>query len=109
MDKLEKLKILALERGELYDPEVCQTAESLELPRMYSDEELLKILGETKGDVYRAAYEILIQKSESTKATIGGLTLPETSGYYLRLASRCRKNFTRDAARADEVWSVKND
>ena len=54
------------------------------------------------GDVRSAAYQVLLQKSQSTAATLAGITLPDQQKYWLRLAAQVRKNGGRTAERADK-------
>ena len=85
MTELERLKLMAEEHG---GPEACP------LPRMYTE-----LHG---GDARAAAYEVLIRKAENTGITLpGGLSLPDQSARYLRMAASVRGCRTRNAARAD--------
>lgn len=44
------------------------------------------------GDYNRAAYEMLIVKSESTDISIAGMSTADSSSYFKRLANRFRPN-----------------
>lgn len=96
MDALKKLKLLCLENA----PEGGDTCAALS-PRMFSDEQLQDYLTLNDGDVENAAYQVLLLKSQSTQATLAGMTLPEQQNYYLRLAKRVRKNAGGAVGRAD--------
>lgn len=95
MTDLEKLKQLTDERDGTADNP---------LPRMFTDEELQKLLELHEGDVRRTAYDILIRKAENSELTLpDGTRLPDQSASYLRRARMMRKVQTHNAPRADEV------
>lgn len=103
MDALEKLKLLTEETGpEAAGAEACESAEALLSPRMYTDAELDQLLGLYEGDVNAAAYHVLVRKAQSTKMSLAGMTLPETSEYWLRLARTVRQTRHQAAERADQ-------
>ena len=56
----------------------------------FEDEELNYHLSQNGNKVGPAAYRCLIIKSESSNMTLPGLTLPDTSKYFRRLAVRYR-------------------
>lgn len=56
----------------------------------FTDEDLKALLGRNGGDINAAAYEGLITKSMESTLTVSGMTLPDTSKYFLRLAQRYR-------------------
>lgn len=60
----------------------------------FSDEELAAILDDNGGDVALASYRCLIIKSEDTTLSVSGLSLQDTSKYFLRLAARFRPSNT---------------
>lgn len=91
MTDLEQLKLLTEEQES-----------SCDHPRMYTDAELTRLLELHGGDVRRCAYDVLIRKAENTKITLpGGMTLPDQSARYLRMAAQVRICRTHNAARAD--------
>lgn len=59
----------------------------------FSTEELQGLL-DRYGDVKAASYEGLILKSQNTTLSVAGLNCADTSKYFLRLATRYRKNNT---------------
>lgn len=61
---------------------------------MFSDDILFSALREAKGDVQSASYRLLIRKSENTTLGVSGLTMNDTSAYFLRLAARYRPSHT---------------
>lgn len=97
MDALKKLKLLCLENA----PESGDACAAALSPRMFSDKQLQDYLELNDGDVEGAAYQVLLLKSQSTQATLAGMTLPEQQNYYLRLAKRARKNVGGAIERAD--------
>lgn len=60
----------------------------------FTDEELQFYLDKSNGDVNMAAYECLLVKSENSTLQISGLSLPDTSKYFLRLAKLYRPSNT---------------
>lgn len=103
MEALEQLKMLTEETGPEAEAAACESVAAVLSPRMYTDEELLKILKMHEDDVYAAAYHVLLRKAQSTKATIAGMTLPENEKYWLRLAASVRRSRSHAAERADQV------
>lgn len=105
---LEDLKVMAEEtdRAILTPPcdgcDGCPGAEAIST-RMCSDEELLIYLRLAGGDIRRAAYQVLMHKAQITGVTLaGGISLSDTSAYYLRLAQMYRSNRTGVVPRADD-------
>lgn len=62
-----------------------------EIP-FFSDEELQWYVDKFNGNYNRAAYELLIVKSENTKVSISGFDAEDSSSYFRRLANRYRIN-----------------
>lgn len=62
-----------------------------EIP-FFSDEELQWYVDKFNGNYNRAAYELLIVKSENTKVSISGFDAEDSSSYFRRLANRYRPN-----------------
>lgn len=60
----------------------------------FTDEELEFYLGQNGGDLHATAYHCLCIKAEDTTLSISGLSLPDTSKYFRRLASRYRPRNT---------------
>lgn len=60
----------------------------------FTDEELEFYLGQNGGDLNATAYHCLCIKAEDTTLSISGLSLPDTSKYFRRLASRYRPRNT---------------
>lgn len=56
----------------------------------FEETELWYQLGRAGGDVNLAAYRCLIIKAENCTVQVSGLTLPDTSAYWLRLAASVR-------------------
>lgn len=56
----------------------------------FSDEEIAFHMSQNKNDLDATAYNMLIVKSESSTLPLPGLTLPDTSSYFRRLAIRYR-------------------
>jgi len=106
MKPLEQLKLLTQETGPEPVPAdeaaACEAAAAVLNPRTHTDLELHQILELHQGDVYAAAYEVLIRKSQSTKAAMAGMTLPEQERYWLRQAAGVRRNQGKAAERADQ-------
>lgn len=106
MEALDLLKLLTRETGPEPAPvsgaEACTTTEDIISPRVFTDAELTRFLDLSQGDAYAAAYEVLLQKAQSTKVTLAGITTAEQEKYWLRLAARVRKNQGRAAERADQ-------
>ncbi len=74
MEPLDELKMLCRER---------------QVP-FFDDDELIYHLDRAEGDVKMAAYRCLIIKAESCPVQVSGLTLADTSAYWLRLAASVR-------------------
>lgn len=81
MDHLEELN------PELMDLAVVLMEE--EVP-FFSTDSLYSLWKRCNGDFRTAAYEGLIMKSMESQVAMSGLTLPDTSKYFLRLAQRYR-------------------
>lgn len=60
----------------------------------FTDEELEFYLNQNNGDLNATAYHCLCIKAEDTTLSISGLSLPDTSKYFRRLASRYRPRNT---------------
>ena len=60
----------------------------------FTDEELEFYLNQNNGDLNDTAYHCLCIKAEDTTLSISGLSLPDTSKYFRRLASRYRPRNT---------------
>lgn len=60
----------------------------------FTDEELEFYLEQNGGDLNATAYHCLCIKAEDTTLSISGLSLPDTSKYFRRLASRYRPRNT---------------
>lgn len=58
--------------------------------RFFDPIELEYQLNRADGDVYLAAYRCLLIKAENCAVQVSGLTLEDTSKYWLRLASSVR-------------------
>lgn len=56
----------------------------------FDDAELEQQLSLANGDVETAAYNCLIIKSEDCSLSVSGLSLPDSSEYWLRLAAMYR-------------------
>lgn len=76
IEPLEELKLLCRER---------------QVP-FFEEEELLYQLEKANGNVSLAAYRCLLIKAENSTVQVSGLTLADTSAYWLRLASSVRPN-----------------
>lgn len=76
MADIERMKIILRER---------------EIP-YFSDEELFFYLSENGNDVNAALYQCLLIKSENTTLSLSGVSLPDTSMYFRRLAQKYRPN-----------------
>lgn len=59
--------------------------------QFFSDEELQWYVDKC-GDYNRAAYELLIVKSQATGLSIAGMSTEDSSNYFKRLANRFRKH-----------------
>ena len=79
MEPLDELKMLCREKQVPY----------------FTDDELNYQLEHARGDVYLAAYRCLIMKAESCALQVSGLTLEDTSKYWLRLAASVRPSSSR--------------
>lgn len=62
-----------------------------EIP-FFADTELQWYVDKFNGDYNRAAYELLIVKSENTGMSISGMSGEDSSSYFRRLANRYRPN-----------------
>lgn len=62
-----------------------------EMP-FFDDNELQWYVNKFNGDYNRAAYELLIVKSENTGMNIAGMSADDSSSYFRRLANRYRPN-----------------
>ena len=62
-----------------------------EIP-FFADTELQWYVDKFNGDYNRAAYELLIVKSENTGVSISGMSAEDSSSYFRRLANRYRPN-----------------
>lgn len=100
MDALEELKLLTRETDD--DAAACPDCGAAAGGRMFTDAQLMAFLNRENGNVRAAAYQVLLQKSQSTAVTIAGMTLPDQQKYFLRLAASVRVNGSRTAERADE-------
>lgn len=62
-----------------------------EIP-FFTDTELQWYVDKFNGNYNRAAYELLIAKSENTGMSISGMSAEDSSSYFRRLANRYRPN-----------------
>ncbi len=60
--------------------------------QMFTNEELQWYVDKFNGNYNRAAYELLIVKSENTGVSISGMSAEDSSSYFRRLAQRYRPN-----------------
>ena len=60
--------------------------------QMFTDAELQWYVDKFNGNYNRAAYELLIVKSENTGVSISGMSAEDSSSYFRRLANRYRPN-----------------
>jgi len=58
----------------------------------FTDEQLDYYLSKNVDDVNKTAYDCLIIKAEDTTVAISGLSVADTSKYFLRLAQKYRPN-----------------
>lgn len=58
----------------------------------FEDAELQWYVDKFNGNYNRAAYELLIVKSENTGMSISGMSAEDSSSYFRRLANRYRPN-----------------
>lgn len=63
----------------------------------FGDEELQSQLDRAGGDVDLATYNCLIIKAEECSLSVSGLSIADSSAYWLRLAAMYRPNFTATA------------
>lgn len=56
----------------------------------FTEDSLNALWKRCNGDLQTAAYEGLIMKSMESQVAMSGLTLPDTSKYFLRMAQRYR-------------------
>lgn len=61
----------------------------------FTDEQLSFYLKENNGDFDDTAYQCLMIKSESTALVMSGFEVSDTSKYFIRLAQRYRKTYSR--------------
>lgn len=78
MKPIDELKMLLRER---------------EVP-FFTENELTFHLNQAEGDLRLAAYRLLLIKAENSTLTLSGMTLPDTSDYWRRLAHLYRPNGT---------------
>ena len=57
----------------------------------FTDEQLNFYLEQNGGDVRATAYQCLLVKAEDTTLSVSGLSLGDTSKYFLRLSQQYRK------------------
>ena len=94
MTQLERLQLLTEERD---SPDGCTA------PRMFTDADLIQLLELHGCDLYQTAYDVLLHKAERTDVSLPeGISLPDQSAHFLRLAAHVRRNHTRNAPRADD-------
>lgn len=79
MEKIDELKMILREN---------------EYP-CFSDDELVYFIEKNNGNVEDAAYQALLAKAETSHLSIAGLSLSDTSEYWLRLAQSYRASKTR--------------
>lgn len=79
MTNLEELKIILRE-------DACP---------FFTDDILAYHLEKNDDDISKTAYDCLIIKAEDTTVMISGLSVPDTSKYFLRLAQKYRPNNSR--------------
>lgn len=60
----------------------------------FSEAELIFYLQQNGNDLNKTAYNCLIIKSENSALPLPGLTLPDTSSYFRRMALRYRPRHT---------------
>jgi len=72
----------------VYDLKIVLREE--EVP-FFSDKELQWYVDKCGGDYNRAAYELLIVKSEATGLSIAGMSTEDSSNYFKRLANRYKR------------------
>lgn len=107
MDDLTRLKLMTDENDAPVVPgtdmQGCgECAAALPAARMYTDEQLTRLLELHGGDVEATAYDVLLRKAEATDIRIaGGTELPDQRAYWLSRARSVRKNGSRPASRAD--------
>lgn len=58
----------------------------------FSDEDIAFYLAQNKNNVSATAYQMLIVKAESSLIPLPGITLPDSSAYFRRLAAQYRPN-----------------
>lgn len=79
MTDIEKLKIILRE-------DTCP---------FFTDDVLQYHLENNDNDLGKTAYVCLVVKAEDTTVAISGLSVPDTSKYFLRLAQKYRPNNSR--------------
>ena len=101
---LAQLKILTEETDACGIPADGTCDEAAISKRFYSDDYLLAHLEIAGYDARRAAYNVLLRKAEAGGISLAsGITLPDNSAYWLRLAATLRPNSTGILLRADET------
>ena len=106
---LEKLKVLTEETDEGGIAPACDLCELCEgatpIPlRDYTDDQLLVFLELYDYDLQTTAYHVLLRKAKNDNIKLSsGITLPDNSEYWLRLAAAQRPSRTGMMLRIDEV------
>ena len=105
---LEQLKALTEETDEggiapaCDGCDLCDGATPISV-RDYTDEQLLFFLEQYDYHLQRTAYNVLLRKAQNANIRLSsGITLPDNSAYWLRLAAAQRPNHTGILLRADE-------
>ena len=63
----------------------------------FNDQELQHQLERANGDIDLATYNCLLIKAEECSLSVSGLSIADSSGYWLRLAAMYRPNCTTTA------------
>lgn len=74
--------------------EVKQRLRESEVP-FFEDSEIEKQISLAGGDLDTATYNLAIMKSQNCSLAISGLTLPDSSQYWLRIAMMYRPSSTK--------------